>query len=111
MRVETHNTKPSIDTNGTCLQGYVDCSYNDLVALFGEPLGGDGYKVQAEWNLEFEDGEVATIYDWKEELPPQRVRDWHVGGRHKIAAARVNQIIASRHLPGRVEVPALGYVA
>lgn len=75
---------------GTYLQGEMAISYASLVQLFGEPLDGDGYKTQAEWVIRFEDGTVATIYDWKlgacyvgedEGIPPQEILSWHIGGK------------------------------
>lgn len=72
------------NANGTCLQGYVSAYYHELVERFGEPEGA-GDKTTAEWCLEFEDGTVATIYDWKEYETPMGRYDWHVGGNSKAA--------------------------
>ena len=86
------------DVTMTCLQEVFPATYEELVGCFGEPEEGDGYKVQAEWILTFEDGTVATIYDWKmgecywgegEGVPPQQVGEWHIGGYSKAAALRV----------------------
>lgn len=76
---------------GTGLQGYVATTYDTLVEVFGEPtLGGssDG-KVSAEWCLKFIDGTVATIYDYKEDMTPKRMYDWHIGGLNKKAVEMV----------------------
>jgi hypothetical protein len=54
------------DINGTCLKNYVEASYEDLEALFGAPMPGDDYKVSGEWVFESEEGDVVTLYDWKE---------------------------------------------
>lgn len=78
------------DANGTCLQGYMPARYNDLVAVFGEPTDS-GDKTTAEWCLQFEDGTVATIYDWKEYSTPMGLYNWHVGGESKLAVTRVAQ--------------------
>jgi hypothetical protein len=60
------NFEPHDSIGGTWLQGYIDASYAELVAVFGEPnCPGDNYKVSTEWCMRFEDGTVATIYDWK----------------------------------------------
>ena len=79
------------DVNMTSLQGYLSARYEDLVRVFGEPdeLGGD--KTTAEWCLQFEDGTVATIYDWKECMTPMYKYDWHIGGMSNLAVARVQQ--------------------
>jgi len=41
--------------------------------------------------LAFEDGTVATIYDWKEYETPMGLYHWHIGGMSKLAVARVQQ--------------------
>ncbi len=78
------------DVNMTSLQGYVPARYEDLVAVFGEPEGG-GDKTTVERCLAFEDGTVATIYDWKEYETPMGLYHWHIGGMSKLAVARVQQ--------------------
>ena len=72
----------NFDVCGTCLQGTINTSYDRLVELFGEPTrgeSGDG-KVQVEWAVKFNDGTLATIYDWKEDKTASAVTEWHVGG-------------------------------
>jgi hypothetical protein len=76
------------DANRTCLQGSVPAYYHELVAVFGEPDGG-GDKTTVEWCLEFEDGTVATIYDWKEYETPMGLYHWHIGGHNKRAVHAV----------------------
>ena len=74
--------------NGTSLKGYVTATYAELVATFGEPEAG-GDKTTAEWALEFEDGTVATIYDWKTYETPLDTYAWHIGGRDYMAVERI----------------------
>jgi hypothetical protein len=89
MNYQTHNDGGPIDYMGTCLQGYVDTTYGALVAAFGKPTTGDEYKVDWEWVIEFDDGTVATIYNWKdgpnycgsEGLKASQITDWHIGGK------------------------------
>lgn len=98
---KTHNDK-NISCNMTCLQGYIKADYNKLVELFGEPTEGDGYKIDAEWMLEFEDGTVATIYNWKngrnycghEGDPVEIITDWHIGGHNKRTVRLVEDVLA-----------------
>jgi hypothetical protein len=90
MKYKTHNDR-KININESCLQGYIKCDYNKLVSLFGEPCEGDAYKIDAEWIIKFDDGSIATIYNWKngknycgdggEDV--QNITDWHVGGFSK----------------------------
>jgi hypothetical protein len=79
-------------TGGTSLQGYVTVSYDDLVEAFGKPDSvGDGYKTDAEWNLEIDDT-IVTIYNYKngrnyngaQGLAVDQITDWHVGGFTRI---------------------------
>lgn len=81
-------TNDDADVNGTSLQGYIQAYYHQLVEVFGEPEGG-GDKTTCEWCLEFEDGTVATIYDWKEYDTPTGLYHWHIGGRSSKAVDRV----------------------
>ena len=76
------------NANGTCLQGHIQAYYHDLVEVFGEPDGG-GDKTTVEWCLEFEDGTIATIYDWKEYETPTGRYNWHIGGKNKDAVYAV----------------------
>ena len=78
--------------NGTHLQGNVYATYDQLVARFGQPTGG-GDKTTVEWVLVFEDGTVATIYDWKEYETPMYAYDWHIGGKNKTSVTRVTQAL------------------
>ncbi len=92
---------PSRKMVGTSLQGEVHISYATLVRIFGKPLKGDGYKTQAEWVLQFKDGTVATIYDYKEGKsylgrhgkPANKVTSWHIGGKNKKAVAHVKHAL------------------
>ena len=87
MTFKTHNDT-TIDINGTSLQGEVTATYAELCDLFGGHHDGDGYKVDAEWYVQFDDGTIATIYNWKNGknyegengLPLEQIRDWHIGG-------------------------------
>ena len=83
----TFENNPKISSNGTCLQGYIETTYDELVKVFGKPteLEGDGDKVTVEWILQFSDGTVATIYDWKLSETPMGVYNWHIGGRSQRA--------------------------
>lgn len=83
----------SVETTGTCLQGYVDAGYAELVELFGSPGEGDGYKVDAHWALRFPEAVTATVYNYKDGpnynggggTPVAEIREWHVGGFDPVA--------------------------
>ena len=89
----TQFTTNGVNVNGTSLQGYITCSYDTLVEVFGEPNGsGDGYKVQAEWMGKSGDT-VFTIYDWKENQDIYDVTEWHIGGMSKDSVEVVHWIV------------------
>ena len=98
--------KPKFKTRApfesSCLQGYINTNYETLVACFGQPQEGDGYKVQAEWSIKFSNGVYATIYDWKQGddyngpgcgIPAEAVTDWHIGGMSKKAVQCVEEAL------------------
>jgi hypothetical protein len=71
---------------GSGLKGYINCTYQDLIRVLGEPtypeVSGDD-KVQKEWVVMY-NGEVFTVYDWKtydEEYTMNELDQFHVGGK------------------------------
>jgi hypothetical protein len=93
------NNDAGID--GTALLGGVDVSYQRIVDVFGQPNEGDGYKVDAEWIIQFSDGLVATIYNYKsgknyngnEGQKTEEITDWHIGGKDPKVVKRVTQLL------------------
>lgn len=96
MKFITHNQDDLLTSEGTFGQGQITATYTQLVSTFGEPLkdGFDDYKSDAEWLVQYEDGTVATIYNWKnginycgseEGTPTQDITDWHIGGKSEKA--------------------------
>jgi hypothetical protein len=91
-----------IETGGSHLIGVVEASYNMIKTAFGDACGGDGYKTQVEWAIQFEDGTIATIYDWKEGdcyhgegqgTHFSKVEEWHIGGFNDKAELRVLEVL------------------
>lgn len=80
-------------TGGTHLQGEIRTTYDKLVKVFGNPdyQGSDGDRVTCEWDIQFEDGTIATIYDWKEYETPLHLYNWHIGGKSSDAVDRVRE--------------------
>jgi hypothetical protein len=76
------------DVDGTSFHGVViRATVDQLAKAFGEPYdnnSGDD-KVNFEWDMETDEGEVFTIYDWKEYRPLQRDEyvTWHIGAKSK----------------------------
>jgi hypothetical protein len=90
-------------SGGTFLVGRVQATRSQLVEVFGQPMytaadSGDG-KVTTEWVLEFDEGTVATVYDWKRyELGTPGLNEeimWNVGGHSPRAATLVQEALAS----------------
>ena len=83
------------DCNMTSFLGEVNTTYARLVEVFGEPLSGSGDgKVNSEWIIKFANGEVATIYDWKEPVTPTDDYNWHIGGNKRWVVAQVAALVA-----------------
>jgi hypothetical protein len=81
------------NANGTSLKGCITENYDTLVEVFGEPCRRGGDKTTVEWLLRFQDGTIATIYDWKTSATPLASYDWHVGGRSTRAVQLVKDAI------------------
>lgn len=83
------------DSNMTSFVGEVNTNYARLVEVFGQPINGSGDgKVNSEWIIKFANGEVATIYDWKELETPTDDYNWHIGGHKRWVVAVVNALVA-----------------
>lgn len=84
--------------NGSHFLGELEVTYDDLIEKLGTPSGdGDGYKVDAEWVIEFDDGMVGTIYNYKDGInylgemgfTVKDICNWHIGGFSKEFLNRV----------------------
>jgi hypothetical protein len=79
----------SKEANGTSFHNStVRASVNELIEVVGKPtyennIGQD--KVNIEWVLEDDNGNVITIYDWKEyrKIGYDEKIVWHIGGKNK----------------------------
>lgn len=96
MNFTTH-----VNASGTWLQDTFIADYAALVRAFGEAEQGDQLKTDAEWNLRFEDGTLATIYNWKDGhaycgedgIPTDQITEWHLGGDNTRAVDYVKSIL------------------
>lgn len=90
-----HTKADGWQINGTHLQGYIVATLDQIEDTFGEPVLGDGYKTTTEWSIEFEDGTIATIYDWKRDSAPTygQTIEWNVGGFTHDAVLRVRDAL------------------
>ena len=87
----THNEDEDIieETVGTWRVGLVGATYADLVMAFGEPVESGDISTNFEWYIKFDDGTIATVYDYNMLTPSFVAMDWHVGGRDGHAATLV----------------------
>ena len=80
----------SRSANGTSFHNStVTATVNELISIIGEPTYNDNTgedKVNIEWELEDGDGNVVTIYDWKEyrKIGMDEKIEWHIGGMSKM---------------------------
>lgn len=80
-------TRQSI--SGTSFHGTtINLTVNQLISICGEPcyISNTGEnKVNFEWQMELDNGDVFTIYDWKEYrvIGLDEVINWHIGGHNE----------------------------
>ena len=90
--------------NGTSLRGYVTTTLARLIEVFGEPqYYGEGDKVTVDWAMAFEDGTVATIYDWKRydlgAPDMDELMEYNIGGFNRDVVELVkNAVLAKERL-------------
>lgn len=83
--------------DGTFLLDSIDTDYAKIVEKYGNPTTVDGYKSDAGWVIEWDDGRVGTIYNWKngknylgkDGLEVNKIKDWNIGGKDKIVVKRI----------------------
>ena len=101
MKYKTHN-ETKIDTSGTYLLDCINVSFYKLVEKLGTRSDFyDDYKSDAEWQIVFEDGLVASIYNYKDGVNylgedgilTKDIRDWHIGGKSEKVVERINHIL------------------
>ena len=85
-------------SSGTSLKGYVTTTLAKLIDTFGQPeYYGEGDKVTVDFSILFDDGTVATIYDWKryEMGTPalDEVFQYNIGGHSLQAVILVKQAL------------------
>jgi hypothetical protein len=81
--------KTNSSTNGTSFHYVtIKTSVNKLKSVLGEPEFEDNTgedKVNFEWDLETSEGDVVSLYDWKEyrEIDLDETIEWHIGAHSK----------------------------
>jgi hypothetical protein len=83
--------------NGTSFHdSVIKTTVNKLVEAIGEPQYEDNTgsdKTNFDWICETEDGDVFTIYDWKEyrSIHGEELIDFHIGGDNKIVTEKAKR--------------------
>lgn len=99
---EKNFTTKNVIFESSWLQGTINVSYDTLVKVFGrQNAKNDGYKTDAEWEIKFNDGTYATIYNWKngknylgkEGYRIKDITNWHIGGQTGKSVVCVQQAI------------------
>ena len=81
--------KTNSSTDGTSFQDVTfKASVNQLINVFGEPTIQDNTgedKTNFEWDMETDNGDVFSIYDWKEyrKLDLNEQIEWHIGSHSR----------------------------
>lgn len=114
MNVIEYDVYESFSKSGSCRQGEIITTYDELHNLFGTPsyTDADPYeKVSCEWvlNVKVEDGddsvyEQVSIYAWKYGRIPTEECQWNIGGFNYDAQEIVSTIIESGIEPAYSEV-------
>lgn len=91
--------KTNKSTGGTSFHDTViDTTIHTLNKVLGEPTYVDNTgmdKVNYEWEMETEDGNVFTVYSWKEYriLSENELIEWHIGGKSKAITEQAKEEI------------------
>ena len=74
-----------------------DVTYQEIIEKFGPPtstIPSSDNKVQVEWDIQFENGVRASIYDYKQyDKSPEEIDYWSIGGNSPDAAAEVYKVM------------------
>jgi len=92
----------TIAIQGTGLKGYVNITYDEIVSKLGkEHFGASGdNKMLAEWSFKFDDGTVATLYNYKnydsvDGLDLEDITEWNIGGNSKLAVYHLGKALGT----------------
>ena len=89
------------EPNGTSFwNSTIKATVNELIAILGKPLyaGNDGEdKVNFEWHMETDNGNIFTVYDWKEyrAIDKEEPINWHIGGMSEAITTQAQAELAA----------------
>jgi len=96
MKYKKAEYKESI---GSSHRGEFTADLYKLEDLFGIPYEGADARTNVEWIIKFDDGTIATIYDWKTEEDPTKNKIWTIGGNSKKAFYYIASIVTKHYKP------------
>lgn len=97
MNFRTHN-QVQINDHLTMLQGTIQASLAQVIKAFGECRKGPSERVVHDWKIQFDDGTVATIYDWNSDpISDATPYNWRIGGKSHRAVELVHQAFRKAH--------------
>lgn len=86
MEFQNISFDPEGKSHGSHYLAVISPTFAQLKEAFGDPCmfvgsPADDGKVRCEWILEWDDGSISTIYDWKmHHVSIESLTDWHIGG-------------------------------
>lgn len=96
------------DIRGNGLAGYLDATYDEIVAEIGAPERYEehGLKIDAEWRVCDAARKLGgfTIYNYKDGpnylgkdgTPVEQITEWHIGGRGSTSMAMAEAVFGNR---------------
>lgn len=78
--VKTTDEVSAERVEGSSLVEFLTASVQDLVRVFGHPDRTDHGKWNTEWRIEFHDGTIATIYNYRIDEKMKFPDVWRIGG-------------------------------
>ena len=72
----------SRDTSGTSKQGMLYHAFEDFVMVFGNHNAQPSECSEVCWVIETPAG-IATIYDWKQGVAPEKCIEWTIGAKNQ----------------------------
>jgi len=98
MKFTTHNDHP-INTDLCSKRSTIQATTQQLVKAFGQPVATTGANPIMRWSIQFENGNVASIYLWNWYLLPKQgdVVTWNVGAMQASDSWEVHQAFREAH--------------
>ncbi len=82
----------------------ITATVNELISVLGKPAYSENSgedKTNFEWDMETNNGDIFTVYDWKEyrSIDPNEPIEWHIGGINKEITEQAKKELEAALLP------------